>query len=147
MKNDGVLTKYLVSFCFTTTGICFLELILGSLLMPDMRFGFDAFLMPPLFGFLTTMTGLVLESRRALSAGETVLRMFVQLILIEGIVFGINLAAGNRFTVVETAALAVGIAIVFAFVHLVSWLNERRIARAFNSRLAEFQEKYRSAPE
>ena len=141
MKKDSMLTKFLVSFCVTTTGICFLELILGSLLMPDMRFGFDAFLMPPLFGLLTTATGLVTESDRALSTAETVVRMAIQLVLIEGIVFGVNLAAGNRYTVRESVFLAAGVAVVYVFVHAVVWLNDRRIAKAFNARLAQFQQE------
>ena len=139
MKSDSIFTRYLIGFCVTTTGVCLLELILGSLMLPEQRFGFGAFLMPPLFGFLTTMTALVLESRRELSAAETAVRMVLQLLLIEGIVFGINLWAGNRYSAPEAVLLAVGIAAVYAFAHLVLWLNERRIARAFNERLAEFQ--------
>lgn len=138
-NKDSLLTRYLINFCIITTGVTFLEGILGSIYYPEMVFGFTAYFVPPLYGFLTALTGLVTESRKPISAGGMIFRMAVQLILIEAIVLGTNYLAGHRFEPLQTAVLAAGVAAVFAFVYFMVWLNDRRIAAAFNKKLAELQ--------
>lgn len=139
INNGSPLVRYIVSFCVITTGVGLLEGILGGAFMPEMRFGFEAYYVPPLYGFLTVLTGLVLESRRTLSLGEMLFRMTIQLVLIECIVFGTNHLSGNFYTLAQSLVLAAGIAAVFISVHFIIWLNERRIASLFNKKLAEMQ--------
>ena len=139
--NDkgGLLSRYLIAFCVITTGLCLAEGILGSLLMPDSRLPFSAYLVPPGFGLLTVLTGIVVESRRVLSVWEMALRLVLQWLLIMGIVFGVNLFAGYRLTPMLAGIVAVEVTVIFLFVYLVMWLNERRIANAFNRQLAVLQ--------
>lgn len=139
-NKEAPLTRYLITFCIITTGVTFLEGILGSIYYPEQSLDFTAFFVPPLYGFLTALTGLVTESRRTLSTGETVFRMALQLGLIELIVLGSNYLAGNSYTPVQYVIIALGVAAVFAFVYFMIWLNDRRIAAAFNKRLAELQD-------
>ena len=139
--NDkgGLLSRYLIAFCVITTGLCLAEGILGSLLMPDSRLPFSAYFVPPGFGLLTVLTGIVVESRRVLSVWEMALRLVLQWLLIMGIVFGVNLFAGYRLTPMLAGIVAVEVTVIFLFVYLVMWLNERRIANAFNRQLAVLQ--------
>ena len=141
MMNDkgGLLSRYLIAFCVITTGLCLAEGILGSLLMPDSRLPFSAYLVPPGFGLLTVLTGIVVESRRVLSVWEMALRLVLQWLLILGLVFGVNLVLGYRFTPMMAGIVAAEVTMIFFFVYFVMWLNERRIASAFNRKLAALQ--------
>ena len=134
-----MLSRYLIAFCVITTGLCLAEGILGSWLLPDGRLPYSAYLVPPGFGLLTVLTGIVVESRRVLSVWEMALRLVLQWLLIMGIVFGVNLFAGYRLTPMLAGIVAVEVTVIFLFVYLVMWLNERRIANAFNRQLAVLQ--------
>lgn len=138
-KESGFWSRLIVNTCVITTGITLLEGILGSLFLPQMALSFHAYLVPPIFGVLTALTGLVVESRRSLSVRQMLFRMLFQLLLIECMVFGVNYVAGNVYSLKMSAALALGILAVFVFVYFVMWLNERRIAMEFNRRLAQMQ--------
>lgn len=139
MKSGNIFTRYLIAFCVITTALCVMEGILGALLLPDMSLQFKHYLVPPAFGLLTSLTGLVMESRKELSVRQMLARMAIQLLLIEGIVFGVNIAIGNRFSPLMALVVAFENAVIFVFVYFVMWLNEHRIANAFNSRLSAWQ--------
>lgn len=142
MKESGFFSRFIINVCIITTGITLMEGILGSVFLPDMPLNFHAYLVPPVFGVLTALTGLVVESRRELSVRQMLWRMALQLLLIEGLIFGVNALAGYSYPWPMALALALGILAVFIFVYFVMWLNERRIAKEFNQRLAQMQKKY-----
>lgn len=139
LPGGSVLARYAVAFCAVTTGLCLLEGLLGCFLFPGRMLDYRAFLAPPAFGLLTSLTGLVMESERVLSLWETLLRLGVQLLLIEGMVFGLNLLTGQPLTPLLAALLAAEVVGVFVFVYFILWLNERRVADAFNRKLATRQ--------
>lgn len=140
MKGDDFFSRFMINACVITTGIILLEGTLGSFFLPDMQLNFHAYLVPPIFGVLTALTGLVVESRRDLSIRRMLCRMALQLLLIEGMVFGVNHLAGYSYPWPMSLAMALGIFAVFVFVYFVMWLNERRIAKEFNKRLAQMQQ-------
>lgn len=142
MKDRGFFSRFIINVCVITTGITLMEGILGSIFLPDMPLNFRAYLVPPVFGVLTALTGLVVESRRDLSIRQMLCRMALQLLLIEGMVFGVNHLAGYSYPWPMSLALALGIFVIFIFVYFIMWLNERRIANEFNRRLAEMQKNH-----
>lgn len=139
-ENQTPLTSILVIFLVITACITIMEGILGSIFLPDIRFGYEAFFSPPLFGLLSTLTELVKKSKKELSVRQVLFRDFLQLLLIEAIVFGLNLLCGNVFTPALAVSLAVGIAVSFLFVYWIIWMNDRKMAHSFNIALKEFQE-------
>jgi hypothetical protein len=141
MKKDNPLTDILLVFFITTACNTILEGTLGTLLLPAQRFGYIAFLSPPLFALLTASSGLVMLSRKELTIRQVIVRRILQLIWIEAIVFGLNLIAGIRFEPVIIVSLSLGIAAVFVTVNLMMWLNDRRIASNFNKKLRAMQDK------
>lgn len=141
MKHRDFLMEFVLVFFVVTACITILEGVLGLLFLPDMRFGYDAFLSPPFFGLLSSLSGIITKSSKELSIGQMLFRMFLQLLFIEAMVFGINFLAGNRYEPRLNIALAAAIAIVFAVVYLVIWQNDRRSARLFNEKLRAFQEE------
>ena len=141
MHNKNNLTDFILSFCIITACITLVNGILGCIFMPDIRFGYEAFFSPPLFGLLTALTGIITKSRRELSTGQILFRLMLQLLFIEAIVFGLNYASGHSFEPPLACALALCVAIIFVIVYLILWLNNQRMARQFNASLKEFQAK------
>lgn len=140
MRNKTSFTDFLMAFFVITTCITILEGLLGLLFLPDMRFGFEAYLSPPLFGFLTALTSVVTNSKKELGIKAMLFRVLLQLLLIECIVFGTNYLNGTVFNLSLNISLALGVAVVFVIVYFVLWLNDRRIANTINQHLKVFQE-------
>lgn len=141
MNRRDSLMEFVLVFFIVTACITILEGILGLIFLPEARFGFEAFLSPPFFGLLSSLSGIITKSSKELSIGQMMFRMFLQLLLIEAMVFGANFLAGNFYEPKLQIALAAAIAIVYAVVYVVVWLNDRRNARLFNARLKAFQEE------
>lgn len=133
-----LLIFFIVTACVTTA-----QGIVGTLLWPEARFGFDAFLFPPLFGILSVLSNVVLISKKELSMGQMAFRMFLQLLVIEVMVFSVNILVGSseNYTPAICILLAGAVAGIYGVVHVIMWLNDRRVAKAFNERLRRFQEE------
>lgn len=141
MKNKGLLLEFTLVFFIVTGCITILSGILGSIFLSDVRFGYEAFLSPPFFGFLSALSGLITKSGKELSIRQMVFRNCLQLLSIEVMVFGVNYVYGTTFSRELSVILAIGIAFIYLLVHVILWLNDRRSAMEFNTKLAEFQKK------
>ena len=141
MKFKTAFSEMLVGFCVSTTFICILQGLLGGYFLPDVKLDFGVLLSPPLFGFLSTLLGVVEFSSKELTVRRVLIRRVIHLLLIEGMVFGINILVGNAFTFWMAVLLALGIAVVYICVYVVLWVDELRYARVFNEKLKEFQKK------
>ena len=141
MKFKTAFSEMLVGFCVSITFICILQGLLGGYFLPDVKLDFGVLLSPPLFGFLSTLLGVVEFSSRELTVRQVLIRRVIHLLLIEGMVFGLNILVGNGFTFWMAVLLALGIAVVYICVYVVLWIDELRYARVFNEKLKEFQKK------
>lgn len=139
MKVKELWLEFILVFFIVTGCITILNGVLGTIFLPDMRFGYEAFLSPPIFGFLSALSGVVTKSRKELSMWQMLFREFLQLLLIEIMVFGVNYVFGTTFTWELNITLALGIAVIFILVYVILWLNDRRSAMIFNAKLVEFQ--------
>ena len=140
MNQKSKLSEIIVSFCISTTCIILLQGIMGMFFFPDELLPYDAFFTAPAFGALSELFGLVTLSKRELPVKEVLVRRLIHLLLIEGMVFGLNYLAGNIFTPMVSVILAVGVAVVFVTVYFVLWLLDRKSAKLFNQQLKQFQE-------
>lgn len=136
-KESGI--QFILVFLIVTGCITILSGVLGTIFLPDMRFGYEAFLSPPIFGFLSALSGVVTKSRKELSMRQMLFREFLQLLLIEIMVFGVNYVFGTTFTWELNITLALSIAVIYILVYVILWLNDRRSAMIFNAKLVEFQ--------
>lgn len=139
--SKDFLPEFLVTFLVCTGCICILDGIFGVIAMPDVKLGYDAFLSPPLFAFFAVLFGTVTHSRKELNFAQVIRRRCLHLILVELLVFGLNLFYGVVFPIKTAIALALCIAIVFIAVYVIMYLNDQRSAWKFNKELKRFQEK------
>ena len=143
MKFKQKFFDILISFCVCTTCITLLEGIMGVLFFPDVTMDYGAFFSPPLFGALSVLLGIVTESAKELTVRQVLIRNVIHLLLIEGMVFGLNYLSGVIFPPIVCITLALGIALVFVMVCVITWVNESKSAMDFNLKLKEYQEKIR----
>lgn len=140
MNYKSKLIEGLITFCICTTCITLLQGTMGLLFFPNVRVDYGAFFSPPIFGGLGVVLGIVTVSKKELTVKQVLVRRAIHLLLIEGLVFGLNYLVGNTFPPVINITLAFGIAIVFIMVYLISWLDDRRYANNFNEMLKSYQE-------
>lgn len=139
MENKRDFMGPIMAFMVCTTCITILEGVMGMIFYPQQKLGYDAFFSPPLFGFCSVFLGVVTYSRKELSVKQVLVRRGIHLLLIEGLIFGVNYAAGYIFEPLTFLALAAAIALVFVTVYVVLWLNDKRSAEMFNEQLKRYQ--------
>lgn len=139
MKNRRDFLEPIIAFFVCTACITILEGIMGMLFFPEQEMGYDAFFMPPLFGFCSVLFGFVTYSKKELSVKQILVRRGIHLFLIEGLVFGVNYAVGMVYPPLTAWILAIAITVVFIAVYAVMWLNDQRSAVMFNEKLKHYQ--------
>lgn len=139
MKYKSRFAEALISFCVCTTCITILEGILGMLFFPEESLSYGAFFSPPIFGSISVLFGVVTWSKKELSVRQVLFRRTIHLLLIEGMVFGLNYIAGVVFPKAFSIALFLGIAVVFVMVYVILWINDQKSAMLFNQKLKEYQ--------
>lgn len=141
MKIRKNFSEFMMTFFVCTTCITILEGTLGMIFFPQERLPYGAFFSPPLFGFFSVLFGLVTKSKRELSIKQILFRRGIHLLLIEGMVFGLNYYAGMIFEPLVAFVLAFSIAFIFVAVYVIMWLNDQRSAALFNEKLKLYQDR------
>ena len=141
MKDDKDFLEPIMAFLVCTACITILEGGVGMILYPEQKFGYDAFLSPPLFGFCSVLLGIVTYSKKELSVKQVLIRRGIHLLLIEGLILGVNYVAGIIFEPLVFWMLVAAIALVFVTVYVVLWLNDKRSAAMFNEQLKRYQQQ------
>ncbi len=115
----------------------------GMLFRPEQTFCYDAFLSPLIIGFLTVIPTFIMYSKRELTVRQLLFRKALQLLLDIVLVIAVIFAGNemNRETVTAAIGVAVSVVIVFAAVHVIEWLLERRTAKQLTEQLAEYQKR------
>ncbi|MBQ9209884.1 MAG: hypothetical protein IJ149_09960 [Oscillospiraceae bacterium] len=133
--------SYFISVTLINIAIC----VTGLIFRPEQTFGYDAFLSPLIFGFLTVIPTLIMYSSKELTVRQLILRKAIQLLLDIVIVTAVIFAGSemNRETVTAAIGVSVSIVVVFTAVHLIEWLLERRTAKLLTEELTEFQRRIR----
>ena len=139
MKNKAIFAEILMAFCACTTCITILQGVMGMLFFPEEQLSYKAFFSPPLCGAISVLLGAVTWSKKELSFRQVLFRRALHLLLIEGMVFGLNYAAGIAYPTVVKVVLALGTAVVFVMVYVILWFIDQKSAKLFNQRLKEYQ--------
>lgn len=115
----------------------------GMMFRPEQTFGYEAYLSPLILGFLTVIPTIIMHSGKELPIRQLLFRKVIQLLMDIVIVNAVIFAGNelNRDTVNTAIGVSVSIVIVFAAVHGIEWLLERRTAKQLTEQLAEFQKR------
>lgn len=134
-----LIKRVMMSFCVTVTCICIAMAVLGIIFQPDMRFGYEAFLSPLIFGAVAVIPQIASYSRHELTLRQAAVRNVLHLIMLEILIVSVLSLSGMLTSRALTVSLALSILIIDLAVNLVLWLNDRNMASEFNSELKKLQ--------
>ncbi len=139
MKSKNILSGFIMPFFISTTFITIGTGIVGIIYFRDVAIGYDAYLSPPIIGLLTSLLSIVNYSKKELSIAQVIVRKVIHLLLIEGLIFGLNYLSGVTFTPQLYIIIALSIMLIFVSVHVIIWLNDKSMANDFNKELEYFK--------
>ena len=134
--------KVMMSFFVSVACICAAMALVGMTFETDTRFGYEAFLSPLIFGLLASIPTLVTYSKKELSLEQTAVRNLLHFVLLEMIVLSVLYFGGMLTSVSMAISLGISIFIIDLVVNLVLWINDKRIAKEFNTALKRWQNEY-----
>lgn len=118
-------------------------LVLGCMLEPDVKFGYEVFAYPLIYGLLGSLPGLILYSRRELTIKQTIIRDVIQMIMVVAIIVGFMAvkSANVPGAAVKIIGVAISVVIIYVLVTFFGWLIDLRTANRMTEDLKKFQGK------
>lgn len=129
----------MMSFFVSVTCICAAMAVIGMVFEPDVRFGYEAFLSPILFGAIASFPLLVKYSKNELSVKQAIIRNILHFVLLEVLILSVLLFEGLLTGLSMAVSLAVSIFIIYLTVNLFLWVNDKKAAADFNNALKKLQ--------
>ena len=117
-------------------------LILGFLLRPDQKFGYEVFLYPLIYGAIGVIPGIIINTKRELSIRQVIIRKVLQLVLILVLMLAF-MFAGQPFDpgmIPAAAGVSASVVVIFVLVNVIEWLFDIRTAKSMTEDLKRFQE-------
>ena len=131
--------KIMMSFFVSVTCITAAMLLLGLIFQPEIRFGYEVFLSPLVFGAISSLPLLVKYSKAELTIRQTVVRNTIHFILLELTILSVLYFGGLLTTIDMAVSLGISILLIDITVNLVLWVNDKRTAKQFNDALRRWQ--------
>jgi hypothetical protein len=139
------------SFFISTTCITLLMAFMGTLALPQARFGYEVLFSPFVYGLASSSVVLINYSKKELTPRQALLRKILHVISLEIVIMSILYAVGSftevgiaaetgEFAFGLAAAMAVFILVIYAAVTYVMWLLDKRSCDAVNRALKRLQE-------
>lgn len=131
------------SFFIAVTLINAAMLILGLMLQPETRFGYEVFLYPLIYGLIGMIPSFFLETRKELTVRQLMVRKSVELllliVLLLAFMFGGRPVTGE--TVMTAAGVAVSIIVIYILIHVIEWVLDMRTAKSMTEELVKYQQR------
>lgn len=131
--------KVVMSFFVTVTCIVLTMALVGLFFEPDVRFGYEAFFSPLIFGLIACLPLFVKYSKHELSLGQSLLRDGIYLLLIELLILSVLYFNKILTNFSMALSLAFSIFIINVTVKIVLWINDKKTADEFNKALKAYQ--------
>lgn len=131
------------SFFISVTLINLAILILGKILRPEQRFGYEVFAYPLIYGVIGIIPALFVRSDKELTVKQAIIKEIVQMIMtvVAIVVFIFVGQPLTRDILITASAVALSIVIIYCLVVLIGWLMDLRTARVMTEDLKRFQEE------
>ena len=130
-------------FFIIVTLVCLAMFILGMIFEPDMKFGYEAFIYPIIYGVLGSIPHLFMGDDSRMSAKQIIIRRFIKLFLIIAILLAFIFAGEDLRPEMIPMVIGVTISIVVIFiaVNVIIYMFDDRTAKDMTKELLAFQEK------
>ena len=130
-------------FFIIVTLVCVAMFLLGMIFEPDLKFGYEAFIFPIIYGVLGSIPHLFMGDDSRMSAKQVIIRRCIKLLLIIAIIVGF-IFAGSKFNTEKIPMLigvTISIVIIFIAVNVIVYMLDDRTAKDMTKELIAFQEK------
>lgn len=139
------LREILGNFFISVTLIDAAMFVLGNILMPQQRFGYEVFIYPLIYGLIGVIPALITRDGKELSVKQTVIRhvirMLMTVVLLLAFIFGGNNMDHDR--IVAALCVAVSVIMIYAAVVIIGWFLDKKTADRMTADLIRFQQKRR----
>lgn len=139
MSFKAFLKRCLMEYFIITTCVTAAIAVLGQSLDPTARFGYEGYLSPLIFGFISLIPSFVTYSRRELSFRQTVVRKVLHVIVLEAMLIAFGLWIGILRNPAEASFFGLAVFVVYIAVNLISWLLDKKEASELNRTLKSLQ--------
>ncbi len=112
--------------------------IIGLILEPDAKLGYEVLFVPPIYAFLCTLPSFFMYSKKEMSTRRAVVGRILQIIIIEAIVLGAIYSQQPEMPFTDGLIIGASILAVFGAVWLVNFLRVKSDAAALNEKLKKF---------
>ena len=133
--------RVMMSFFVSVPCITAAMALIGTTSVPDVRFGYEAFWSPLLFGAIASLPLFVYYSEQELSFRQTVFRSILHLVLLEVLILSVLALTCVLTTPSMGVSLGLSILVIDCTVQLVLWVHDKRTASAFNQALKRMQSR------
>ena len=133
----------LQSFFISVTLINAAMLLLGLILKPDQKFGYEVFVYPLIYGLIGMIPALIVREGRELTVRQTIIKEVVQMaltvVLLVGFIFGGRPV--DSVLIMQASLVALSVVLIYAGVVVISWFLDKKTADMLNEDLVRFKEK------
>jgi len=129
-------------FFMLTTLITVAIFVVGSAFDADARFGYEAMLTPLRYAACCVVPTFATYSKRELKKKELIIRMVLELVLIEAVMlfFAFSSPAIDTHRISVVLVIAGSVLIIYVMARLFSWLRESAEAKGMNEDLQRFRQ-------
>ena len=137
------LQTQLAGLFISVTLITAAMVILGLFFQPDLRFGYEAFAYPLIYGVIGSVPGLLMYSKKELTLKQTLIREVIQMCLIIVLIIGFMFGRFKNVheLIPQIISVSVSIVIIYVLVHFFGWLMDLKTAKVMTEDLKRFQQK------
>lgn len=131
------------SFFISVTLIDAAMMILGLLLRPEQRFGYEVFLYPLIYGLIGMIPTLIISTDKELTVGQVLLRKCMQMLLIMVLLLAFMFAGNpmDKEQISVAAGVAVSVAVIYVLVNVIEWMLDLRTAKGMTEDLQNYQQR------
>ena len=109
--------------------------IIGLVLSPGEKLGYEVLFVPPIYAFFCTLPSFFMYSRKEMSPKRAVIGRILQIVTIEAIVLGAIKLQQPEMSLAHGLIIGASILVVFGAVWLVNFLRARSDANVLNEKL------------
>ena len=130
-----------MEYFIITTCVTAAIAVLGQVLDPAARFGYESYFSPLIFGFIGLAPAFITYSRKELSLRQTLIRKALHFIVLEVTLIVFCFWAGILRGIEDASLFAFSVFVVHLAVNLINWQLGRKDAGEINKLLVSLQIK------
>jgi len=135
MKLGGFVKEIIKDSLIIFASIIIIITILRQIFYPDMAFDLKSIYIIMAFSLIGALTGFILYSPHDLSEKQIRIRIVIHFFALEIILIALAIIIGIVNNALSVIILALEIAVIYVIVRLLSWQNDKKVAKSINEKL------------